>query len=177
MVEDQIDFKIVLPHWGHEYEYFPSEKIMKMGHAIVQAGADLIVGSHPHVQQPYEICLLNQYPIEPKILNENTKCQYSTRDGKKRKALILYSLGNFSTAMFTFPCELGVLAEISVTKNNLGVVDWFSPRAHLVINLNPMFSEKGRKLLLLKDHWSQEEMEDHQVFQRTAYFFNFKDAW
>jgi poly-gamma-glutamate synthesis protein (capsule biosynthesis protein) len=36
-------------HWGEEYNYSPTKLQKTLGHAAVDAGADLVVGSHPHV--------------------------------------------------------------------------------------------------------------------------------
>lgn len=46
---------IVMPHWGNEYELQESERQRKVAHAFIDAGADMIIGAHPHVVQPVEI--------------------------------------------------------------------------------------------------------------------------
>lgn len=45
---------LVYIHWGIEREYVPNETQIKLGHAAIDAGADLVVGSHPHVIQGWE---------------------------------------------------------------------------------------------------------------------------
>lgn len=70
------DLIIVMPHWGVEKTYFPTKEQMDVGHAAIDAGADLVVGSHPHCLQP----------MEP----------YGN-------GLIFYSLGNFSFGGHTNP--------------------------------------------------------------------------
>jgi len=62
------DLIVVSLHWGYEYVPFPSPDQIKIGRALVDAGADIILGGHPHVTQSYEI--------------------YKSRP-------IIYSLGNF----------------------------------------------------------------------------------
>jgi poly-gamma-glutamate synthesis protein (capsule biosynthesis protein) len=61
-------FLIVLLHWGQEYELKSSISQQRLAHKLIDEGADLIIGSHPHVVQEIE--------------------EYK---GK----LIFYSLGNF----------------------------------------------------------------------------------
>ncbi len=61
-------YKIVLLHWGEEYATTSNAFQQNLGHALVDAGADLIIGSHPHVLQEIE---------------------------KYNGAYIFYSLGNF----------------------------------------------------------------------------------
>jgi poly-gamma-glutamate synthesis protein (capsule biosynthesis protein) len=43
------DILVVSFHWGIERQYTPSPTQVTLGHAAVDAGADLIIGSHPHV--------------------------------------------------------------------------------------------------------------------------------
>jgi len=61
-------FLVVILHWGNEYKLKSSSAQRELAHQIIQAGADLIIGSHPHVVQEIE--------------------EYQNR-------LIFYSLGNF----------------------------------------------------------------------------------
>jgi poly-gamma-glutamate synthesis protein (capsule biosynthesis protein) len=46
---------IIYAHWGNEYEKTHSEAQSKYAHAWIDAGADLVVGTHPHVVQDAEI--------------------------------------------------------------------------------------------------------------------------
>ena len=51
------DFLIVYVHAGHEFTDTPSPRIRSAYHSFVHAGADLVIGHHPHVIQgiePYE---------------------------------------------------------------------------------------------------------------------------
>ncbi len=48
------DLVIVCPHWGVEYAAKPSRDQIDLAHQMIDAGADIIVGSHPHVTQPLE---------------------------------------------------------------------------------------------------------------------------
>ena len=41
-------------HWGVEYSYRPNATQKKIAHAAIDAGADIVVGHHPHVLQPVE---------------------------------------------------------------------------------------------------------------------------
>ena len=48
-------FVIVMPHWGEEYVTAPQDHQREMATAMITAGADLIVGAHPHVVQGIEV--------------------------------------------------------------------------------------------------------------------------
>ncbi len=45
----------VFVHWGSEYTHVPSDRQRSLSHAFIDAGADLVIGAHPHVVQPVEI--------------------------------------------------------------------------------------------------------------------------
>jgi poly-gamma-glutamate synthesis protein (capsule biosynthesis protein) len=69
----QCDFLVVSIHWGIEYAPAPRPEDVDLAHKMLEAGASVLVGHHPHVLQPVET--------------------YRTQDG--RNTLIFYSLGNF----------------------------------------------------------------------------------
>ncbi|HJV91351.1 MAG TPA: CapA family protein [Holophagaceae bacterium] len=66
------DVVVVSVHWGNEYQHQPSPRQKEAAHALVGAGADLILGHHPHVLQPM-----------------------AWVEAEGRKGLVAYSLGNF----------------------------------------------------------------------------------
>ncbi len=67
-VRPGVSLIIVYLHWGEERETHMSELQRKLAHACIDAGADLVIGAHPHVLQGFEYY---------------------------RGKLIAYSLGNF----------------------------------------------------------------------------------
>lgn len=62
------DFVVVYPHWGLDYQSEPSPRQRSLARTMIDAGADLVVGSHSHVTQTVEVY---------------------------RDRLIVYGLGNF----------------------------------------------------------------------------------
>jgi len=64
----QANFIIVYAHWGREYKLINSQRQQDLAHQFIDAGADLVIGSHSHVVQPIEVY---------------------------KKRAIFYSLGNF----------------------------------------------------------------------------------
>lgn len=67
------DLVVVSLHWGDEYRVVPTPWQKQAAIELVEAGADIILGHHPHVLQPIE--------------------SHTTKDG--RRTVIAYSLGNF----------------------------------------------------------------------------------
>ena len=52
--KQQADYVIAYVHWGIEREETPNEVQKSIAHRLVDAGADLVVGAHPHVLQGIE---------------------------------------------------------------------------------------------------------------------------
>lgn len=53
--EDEVDIIIVCCHWGIERENYPEEYQQQLGRKCIDWGADLVLGSHPHVLQGIEV--------------------------------------------------------------------------------------------------------------------------
>ena len=54
-LQSKVDFTIVQPHWGTQEIPFPKFSDREIAHALIDAGADLIIGHHAHVIQSHEI--------------------------------------------------------------------------------------------------------------------------
>lgn len=54
-LKPQVDFVVVLFHWGNEYTYNPTDRQREVGRMAVDLGADLVVGDHPHWVQAVEL--------------------------------------------------------------------------------------------------------------------------
>ena len=52
--KQKVDLLIVSFHWGAEYMPAPADWQKKLAYKIIEAGADMIVGNHPHWIQPIE---------------------------------------------------------------------------------------------------------------------------
>jgi poly-gamma-glutamate capsule biosynthesis protein CapA/YwtB (metallophosphatase superfamily) len=99
------DLIAVFPHWGGMYSNEPNPQYLRERAAqMAEAGADLILGGHPHYIQPIEW-----------FFNQND-------DGTERATLAVYSLGNFISNQH-YPhnpsqyVEYGLLLDIDLTKN------------------------------------------------------------
>ena len=54
-MKESCSYIVLYAHWGVEYAGTPSERQKMLAHEFVDAGADLVVGTHPHVVEPLEI--------------------------------------------------------------------------------------------------------------------------
>lgn len=83
------DFKIVFIHWGYEFINRPNIEQRQLGRWLIDSGADLVVGMHPHVAQGAEIY-----------------------KGKN----IFYSLGNSVFNMAWMPTKYGLMVNVDLSK-------------------------------------------------------------
>ena len=90
------DICIVLPHWGTEYELLHTEDQEITANWLISHGADIIIGSHPHVAQ--DIGTINGVQVA-------------------------YSLGNMVSNMSAANTQLGLMATIRIARHNNGDIE------------------------------------------------------
>ncbi len=95
---EQADFVIVYPHWGTEYVLEATDEQKQWAQFFADNGADLIIGTHPHVVEPVE--------------------WVTAADG--RQTLVYYSLGNYISIQYYNYSMLGGFAEVTITKDSTG---------------------------------------------------------
>ena len=92
-LKPQVDIVVVCIHWGTEYETQPDAWQQELGHHIIDCGANIVAGHHPHVLQDPE----------------------SYKGG-----IIIYSLGNFVFDQHSRPAtRLSRLFRIYVNKGGI----------------------------------------------------------
>ena len=92
------DFVIVFPHWGTEDTFSPDNDQLTWAQAMADAGADLIIGGHPHTLQPTGLL--------------------TAADG--RDVPVYYSLGNFLSHQKEMINLLGGMASVTIVKDKDG---------------------------------------------------------
>ena len=86
--KDKSDFIVVYAHWGDEYSKQIKQSLRELAHQLIDAGADIIIGSHPHVIREKEVY---------------------------RGKMVYYSLGNFVfDQYFREDTQRGLLLELSI---------------------------------------------------------------
>lgn len=91
--DPSIDAVIVTPHWGGEYQLQHNSQQTKLGREILEAGAVAVIGTHPHVVQPWE--------------------KYTTKSG--REGFIAYSTGNFVAGQSPIEKRTSLMVSLSLT--------------------------------------------------------------
>lgn len=85
--EEQSDFQVVYFHGGTERIHAPEQWKQRACRKIVDAGADLVIGNHPHVLQPLEI-----YEGVPIIYSMGNFCYGGHTNPENRTILYQYKL-------------------------------------------------------------------------------------
>ncbi|MEW6525130.1 MAG: CapA family protein [Spirochaetota bacterium] len=131
------DSVIINIHWGNEYFYYPSSKQIDIAHALINAGADAIIGHHPHVYQGIEI-----YKNKPVIyslgnflfgsmhegINDNIACAlYMSGNGKIIKMHIyaikgIYTDGIIQPEVLEGPSAIKVFDHVLEISKPLGII-------------------------------------------------------
>ena len=91
----KVDLLLVNAHWGLEYKRDPSDEQRRLANLMAEAGADIIIGHHPHVLQPIEWI-----------------------ESDKQRTLVVYSLGNFISAQKNDYKDIGGMVTIKVNKES-----------------------------------------------------------
>lgn len=94
ILRPQVDVLILVLHWGQEYQPKPTQEQISMAHEFLNAGADIILGNHPHVVQTMEI----------------------VKVGNKDK-FVIYSMGNFISSQHGRERNSGIVLKMKFSKN------------------------------------------------------------
>ncbi len=92
------DIVMVGLHWGLEYRSDPNHHQTNLADSLFYAGADIILGSHPHVLQPFEHLTM---------VDES---------GTKKEKFIIYSMGNFISGQRTSPRDIGMYINFKISR-------------------------------------------------------------
>jgi len=125
-VKLQPDLIIVLMHWGLEYKLKESKKQRRLADWLFSQGADLIIGSHPHVVQPIK---------EKELL----------RGEERKKVLVSYSLGNFISNQQKPNTDGGLALEVELLKHKRTAKTTIGKYAYLPIWRYVHSDKKGKK--------------------------------
>lgn len=102
--KENVDVICVNMHWGLEYKLKQNSEQEELADFLLKNGADIILGSHPHVLEPME---------KRKVILE---------DGSTKEGFVIYSLGNFISGQIYANTKSTVILDIKLTKNTQDIV-------------------------------------------------------
>jgi len=124
------DFIVICLHWGEEYKQKHSSGQEMFEKFFYANGADVIIGSHPHVTQDYNI----EYGLNNEINH-----------------ITVYSLGNAISNMTAQNTRTGMMAEIIFCKNREGSKRILTPKFEYIRTSRPKMSDKNFTILPIEN--------------------------
>lgn len=121
--QENPDIICVFMHWGEEYQLTPNSEQIRLANLLFDNGANIILGSHPHVLQKME----------------NTD-----------KGFVIYSLGNFVSGQVKENTRDSIILNLSITKKGTGEVTVDSAKYTPIYTYKSGASKKQYKVLDIK---------------------------
>ena len=122
----QADVVIVLAQWGTEYAALPDDSQWRWAPLLVGAGADLVIGNHPHVVEPVEV--------------------FEAVDGVPG-GVVAYALGNFVFDQGPWETRQGVVFEATFSGSTLTA--WRLLPIHIYSLYQPNWAEAAEAAEIL----------------------------
>lgn len=165
-----VDVILVYYHFGPEYVRLPDKSQIDLVEFTFQEGADIVLGGHPHVIQPYEL-------------------RYVTdKYGERKQRLVIYSLGNFVSSQHSRYKNGGILFYFTISKSSRIAIQniYYEPvfvyvelgknvyqyhvlpiKDYLNENTTPQLTKSGRKLMLEFLNDTKEHLEKYSFLERA----------
>lgn len=122
-IEDEIraakakaDVVVVSVHWGIEYRKHPEDWQRELGHRMIDAGASLVLGHHPHCTQPVE---------------------------RYHGGVIAYSLGNFLFDSRNPVCMETMILKCRLSRDGVSDLEILPAR---IVNWRPTPAQRGENV-------------------------------
>lgn len=134
------DFIIVFFHWGNEYQLYQTDQQIALANLSREYGADAVMGSHPHVLQPFEF--------------------HTNEDSLMRNQLVVYSLGNFVSNQRDRYKDGGAMVSFTLLKtwNRKTIID---PEYHLTWVYTPTENNKRQYYIVPVNMPFNDTITDH----------------
>ena len=154
------DLIAVMIHWGLEYHTKQNRYQEEMARFLVEQGADLVLGGHPHVLQPYDTITA------------------TGPDGQERQGFVIYSLGNFiSNQNFSdnhqkdLATKTTVILDLELTKDPDGNTSLTDVRytPYYMVHRNGKPVGDRRYLVNVSQAIAEYEAGESQIIDKNAY--------
>lgn len=149
----QVDILFLMTHWGYEYVTVPPYNLTVEAHSFIDAGVDIVIGSHPHVLQGMEAY---------------------------KRGLIFYSLGNFIFDFHEKVTKCTAVLDITIDKNKdfshtfnpLYIGNLFQPRRPTEQESNYIHSIITESNEVLSSPRRYAILEDDGLYRKHEAFYN-----
>jgi poly-gamma-glutamate synthesis protein (capsule biosynthesis protein) len=148
------DLIAVMIHWGVEYQNAPNSYQTELAEFLVAQGADLVLGGHPHVLQPYETITATGW------------------DGQERQGFVCYSLGNFLSNQLDETTKTTAVLDLELTRDpasgDTAVTD-VSYTPYYMLHLDDRPAGQRRYLLNIHQAMADYEAGNRELVDAAAY--------
>lgn len=147
------DLIAVMIHWGVEYQNSQNSYQESLAEFLVGQGADLVLGGHPHVLQPYETITATGW------------------DGSERQGFVCYSLGNFLSNQQELETKTTAILDLELTKDSQGetTVTGVSYTPYYMIHRNSAAAGDRRYLVNIHQAMAEYEAGTSSIISASAY--------
>jgi poly-gamma-glutamate capsule biosynthesis protein CapA/YwtB (metallophosphatase superfamily) len=132
-----VDVVLVYLHYGPEYNREPSYYQKEVIQKIIELGADIIIGGHPHVIEPFDF--------------------FKTKNTKLDTGFVAYSMGNFISNQRWRYSDAGVILNIKISKNKFTDSVYISYVNYLPTWVFKGSTEKGREYIILPSQLGEKD--------------------
>ena len=146
LASERADFVIVSAHWGVDGVAEVTAEEKRLAKLMSEAGADVILGHHPHIIQPVEWC--------------------SRTDGTK--TLVVYSLGNFLSTQYYNLNMIGGMMTFDVVMDEAGNCTIDVPVFYPTVN-HYSLNRDGLQIYMLQNY-TEELAQKHGTTLKSAEF-------
>ncbi|RLD60848.1 MAG: CapA family protein [Bacteroidetes bacterium] len=127
MSKTDYDAIIVFFHWGKEYQRTSNSGQKELAKLCFENGANMVIGSHPHVIQEME------------------KYRFKDKNGKEKDVLVAYSLGNYVSNYGTWRyCDGGAMISMKLQQTVSGEIKIENPGHYLIWVYRPKKTKSGK---------------------------------
>lgn len=134
--EKNVDLILVHLHYGIEYNREPGEYQKEIVNKIIQLGADIVIGGHPHVIQPVNF--------------------FKTNNAKLDSGFVAYSMGNFISNQRWRYSDAGLILNINISKNIVSDSIYISEVNYLPTWVFRGQTDFGREYIILPSQFSDD---------------------
>jgi poly-gamma-glutamate synthesis protein (capsule biosynthesis protein) len=127
--DKNVDVILVHFHYGPEYNREPSAYQKEIVQKTIELGADIIIGGHPHVVQPFDF--------------------FKTTNTKLDSGFVAYSMGNFVSNQRWRYSDAGLILNLQISKNSFTDSVYISNVNYLPTWVFKGITEKGREYIIL----------------------------
>ena len=149
----KVDFVILMAHWGYEFVHYPPYGVICEAHSFIDAGADLIIGGHPHVLQGME-----QYKGKW-IFYSLGNFLFDMRAGKPKKTTVLH-------------CNIDKDDHVNWTMTHIKINKYFQPSLANHKQSREIQAIIDRSKLIITSERNHVLLNDDKIYKKFEKYYN-----